>query len=78
MPWILPTSSEKLELAKAFWIMPITISPGARKSANGTPITVRPAPPSATVKMTRNSMVVTAGAQTVCSWTLKNRRTSFT
>ena len=34
--------------------------------------------PSATVKMTRYSSVVTAGAQIVCSWTLKKRRTSFT
>ena len=39
---------------------------------------VRPERPRATVKMTRNSMVVTAGAQIVCSWTLKKRRTSFT
>ena len=47
------------------------------KSANGTPITVRPPRPSATVKMTRYSRVVMAGAQTVCIWTLKNRLTSL-
>ena len=32
----------------------------------------------ATVKITRKSKVVTAGAQIVCSWTLKKRLTSFT
>jgi hypothetical protein len=78
----LPTSSEKEAFAKAFWIMPMTMRPGARKSANGTAspprLTVRPERPSAVVKMTRKSMVVTAGAQIVCSWTLKKRRTSFT
>ena len=40
--------------------------------------TVRPLPPNATVKMIRNRRVVIAGAQTVCSWTLKKRLTSFT
>ena len=76
-PWILPDSSEKDELAKAFCIIPMTISPGATKLANGTPSTSRPSRPSATVKITRNSSVVTAGAQIVCVWTLRNRRTSF-
>ena len=32
-PWTLATSSDDIELAKLFWIMPITISPGAIKSA---------------------------------------------
>ena len=81
MPWILPTSSEKLALAKALLSIPITISPGATKSAKATvepPTCTSLRPPSATVKMTRYRSVVIAGAQTVCSWTLKNRRTSFT
>ena len=81
LPWILPTSSAKDELANAFWIMPMTIRPGAMNVANGTPMTSRPrpppVPPSATVKMTRNNSVVIAGAQTVCICTLKKRRTSF-
>jgi hypothetical protein len=77
LPWILPTSSEKLALAKAFWIIAMTISPGARKSAKCTPMIVRPLPPSATVKIARYSKVVMAGAHTVCIWTLKNRRTSL-
>ena len=47
------------------------------KSANGTPITLRPPRPSATVKMARYSKVVTAGAQTVWVCTLKNRLTSL-
>ena len=37
----------------------------------------KPAPPSATVKITRYSMVVIAGAHTVCMCTLKNRLTSL-
>ena len=53
VPWILPTSSEKLALANAFCIMPMTIRPGAMKAAKGTPITVAFARPSATVKMMR-------------------------
>src|SRR5947199_144281 len=51
----------------------MTISPGAMKSENRTPSTVRPARPSATVKIARYSSVVIAGAQTVCIWTLKKR-----
>ena len=47
------------------------------KSANGTPITVRPARPSAMVKIARYKRVVIAGAHTVCIWTLKKRRTSL-
>ncbi|CCC05770.1 unnamed protein product [Sordaria macrospora k-hell] len=58
-------SSAKLELAKALLSIAIAINPGATKSGNGTPSTVRPAPPIATEKMTRNSNVVTAGAQIV-------------
>ncbi len=42
VPCILPDSSEKLELAKAFCIIAITIRPGATKLANGTPSTSRP------------------------------------
>jgi hypothetical protein len=64
-------------LAKEFWIIAMTMRPGAMKSAKWIPITVRPPRPSATVKMARYSSVVTAGAQTVCIWTLKNRRTSL-
>ena len=30
VPWILPARSEKLELAKAFCIIAITINPGAQ------------------------------------------------
>ncbi len=52
-PCILPTSSEKLALAKAFWIIAMTIRPGAMKSAKVTPITVRPPRPNATVKIAR-------------------------
>jgi hypothetical protein len=37
VPWSLPASSEKLELAKAFCIMPIMIRPGATKVAKLTP-----------------------------------------
>jgi hypothetical protein len=74
----LPTSSEKLELANALCIMPMTIRPGAMNVANGRPSTSRSPEPSATVKITRNSSVVIAGAQMVCSCTLKKRRTSFT
>jgi hypothetical protein len=80
VPWILPTSSEKLELAKAFCNMPITISPGAMKSAKGTstpPTCTGRLPPVATVKIVKKSSVVIAGAQIVWSWTLKNRRTSL-
>ena len=81
MPWILPTSRQKLALANALLIIPMMISPGAMKLANGTPSTSRPAPlrppPSATVKIIRYSSVVIAGAQIVWVWTLKNRRTSF-
>ena len=47
------------------------------KLANGTPITVRPPRPSATVKIARYSKVVMAGAHTVCICTLKKRRTSL-
>ena len=39
---------------------------------------MRPPRLRATVKMTRKRRVVTAGAHTVCSWTLKKRLTSFT
>jgi hypothetical protein len=77
VPCILPDSNEKEELAKAFCIIAITIRPGATKLAKGTPSTSRPSRPSATVKITRNSRVVKAGAQIVCVWTLRNRRTSF-
>jgi len=77
VPWILPTSIEKLLLAKAFCSMPMQISPGAIKSAKGAPMTLRSARPMATVNITRNNKVVIDGAQTVCSWTLKNRLTSF-
>jgi hypothetical protein len=52
-PWILPTSSEKLELAKAFCIIAMTIRPGAMKSAKWNPSTIRPARPIATVKIAR-------------------------
>src|SRR3546814_7991646 len=62
-------------LAKLFCSIAIIISPGATKSANGTPMTRRPAPPRATVKITRNSRVVTAGAKMGCSWTGKKRST---
>src|SRR5439155_11271665 len=55
----------------------MTMRPGAMKLANGTPSTVRPPRPNATVKIARYSKVVMAGAQTVCIWTLKNRRTSL-
>ncbi len=69
-------------MAKAFCSIPITISPGARNWAKGIgwpcSVTARPLLPSATVKITRNSSVVTAGAHTVWSCTLKKRRTSFT
>lgn len=77
VPCILPASSEKLELAKAFCIMPIMIRPGATNAAKGTPSTIRSPRPSATVKITRNSRVVTAGAQIVWVWTLRKRRTSL-
>ena len=77
VPCSLPASSEKLELAKAFCIMPIMIRPGATKVPNRTPRISRPPRPSATVKITRNSSVVTAGAQTVCVCTLRNRRISL-
>ena len=39
VPWILPASSEKLELAKPFCIIPIMIRPGATNSAKSTPST---------------------------------------
>src|SRR3546814_8718495 len=58
VPWILPESSENEELAKEFCIIAIAIRPGATKLAKGTPNTMRPSRPSATVKMTRNSSVV--------------------
>ncbi|MNC87889.1 hypothetical protein D3C83_36570 [compost metagenome] len=77
VPCILPASSEKLELANAFCIIPIMIRPGATNVANETPSTSRPPRPIATVKITRNSSVVTAGAQIVWVCTLRNRRTSF-
>ena len=81
VPMILPDRNEKLEFAKEFCIIPITISPGATKVAKLTPSTIRPPceplVPSATVKITRNSKVVIAGAQIVWVCTLKNRRTSF-
>ncbi|MNC92522.1 hypothetical protein D3C83_89710 [compost metagenome] len=73
----MPPSSENEALAKAFCIIPIMISPGATKLAKGTPRTSRPWRPNATVKMTRNSSVVAAGAQTVWVWTLRNRFTSL-
>jgi hypothetical protein len=38
---------------------------------------VRFTPPSASAKIARNSKVVIAGAQIVCSCTLKKRRTSL-
>ncbi len=77
VPWILPESSEKEELAKAFCIIAMAIRPGATKVGKLTPSTSRPPRPSATEKITRKSTVVTAGAQIVCVWTLRNRRTSF-
>ena len=77
VPWILPESSEKLELAKAFCIIAMAISPGATKVGKLTPRTSRPPRPRATEKITRKSRVVIAGAQIVCVWTLRNRRTSF-
>ena len=77
VPWILPASRLKLELANEFCIMPIMMSPGATNVAKETPSTCRSPRPIATVKMTRNSSVVTAGAQIVWVWTLRNRRTSF-
>ena len=70
-------SDEKLELAKPFCIIAMAISPGATKVGKFTPSTSRPPRPSATEKMTRKSSVVIAGAQIVCVWTLRNRRTSF-
>ena len=77
VPWILPDRNEKLALANAFCIMPMTISPGATKVAKLTPSTSRPPLPRAIVKITRNSRVVIAGAQIVWVCTLKKRRTSF-
>ena len=77
VPWILPDRKLKLELAKLFCIIAITIRPGARKLSNGTPRISRPPRPSATEKITRNSSVVKAGAHTVCVCTLKKRRTSL-
>jgi hypothetical protein len=65
VPWILPIRIDDELLAKAFWIIPMTMRPGARKSLNGTPITTRPPRPNATVKMARKRRVVIAGAQTV-------------
>src|SRR5437870_5502966 len=35
LPWILPTSSEKLAFAKAFWIIAMAIRTGARKVVDG-------------------------------------------
>ena len=54
VPWILPTSSEKLAFANALCIMPVdTIRPGAMKAAKLTPITSRPPRANASVKITR-------------------------
>ena len=77
VPWILPDRNEKLALANAFCIIPMTIRPGATKVAKLTPSTIRLPRPIATVKMTRNSSVVIAGAQMVWVCTLKKRCTSF-
>jgi len=77
VPCIFPASREKLLFAKALFIIPMIIRPGAMKSAKGTPSTWRLAPPSARVKMTRNISVVTAGAQMVWSCTFMKRRTSL-
>src|SRR3546814_2321107 len=57
------TLFRSLELAKLFCSIAIMIRPGAMKSAKGTPMTVRPAPPSATVKMTRKRSVVIARSE---------------
>ena len=75
--WILPARKLKLELAKAFCIMPMTIRPGATKVGKFTPRIRTSARPIATLKITRNSSVVIAGAQIVWVCTLIKRRTSF-
>ena len=77
LPCTLEITRVEEVLAKAFWAMAIMISPGARKTGKAMPATERPAPPSARVKMARNSKVVTMGAIKVWVKTLRNRRTSF-
>ena len=53
-------------LAKAFCTMVIMMSPGTRNAAKSTPAISRPLPPSASVKIARNSSEVTIGASRVC------------
>ena len=65
LPWIFEIMIDDEVLAKAFWAMAMTISPGARNSMNATPATTRVLPPSASEKMAKNSSVVTTGATRV-------------
>ena len=64
-------------LEKAFWMIAIMISPGARYSMNGTPPTVFTARPSAREKIARNRSVVITGAPMVWPETDTKRCTSL-
>ena len=68
---------EEEVLAKAFWMIDIMISPGARKTRKGTPAMPRPVPPKARSKIRRNRSAVITGAIMVCCDTLKKRSTSL-
>ena len=64
-------------LAKEFWTIAIITSPGAMNTMNGTPATVRTAPPSAKAKIAKKTRVVTVGAMMVCAGIFMNRRISL-
>ena len=77
LPWIFEIIIDDEVLAKEFWIIAMTMRPGARKCANGMPATVALPRPSARVKMARNSSTVTTGAKIVWVETFMKRWTSL-